>query len=150
MGTRVTRPSNDSISLRREPLVEHHVNDDSSDRHIHPERPGDTGDFFVRLPAFFTGAKQRRQDKGPDDHPENYVRGEGQEVDRAHNPLPLEFRYSRNRKVIGQIARKKNRRRDKCGDHAIAVSITLPAFNKNITEGQEYGRESVQTRVHHR
>ena len=95
-----------AISTVREPLVEHEIDDDSGDRHVHPEGPGP-----ARYGAVFVVTAFQTSGQGDDGHwydydRERYVRDQDCEVDWA-SPSLTEKKDVAHLPVKEQIASQK-------------------------------------------
>lgn len=61
-------------------MIEHHIDDDSSDRYIHPYRESKTSNFFMLLPFLAKSVPKSFQNHGHHNGRQNNVRYQNQQI----------------------------------------------------------------------
>ena len=72
---------------------------------------------------------------------------ENEKINGPRHPLPLKLRDGLHRKMIGEIAREKDRGGDERRDHAVAMSSFVLPADEVVTECQKGRAQSIQAGV---
>src|SRR5579864_4679810 len=87
---------------RGEPVVEHEVDEDTSDRDVQPEREGPAGNGAMAVEALAQGSGQGDDHQGNDDHRKSYMRDQNCEVDGTRPACSLKV-YRSDMGVVVKI-----------------------------------------------
>ena len=95
---------------RREPFVEHQVDDNAGDGHVQPDWDRPTRDPLVPVPSATKNRNKRQNDQRQRHKGQQNVRGKDRKVN-PRDPAGVSGRFLANARMISDVANQKTDRR---------------------------------------
>ena len=128
---------------RREPLVEHQINQNSGDRHIEPDWDRPARDPPVPVPSATKNRNKRQNDQRQRHKGQQNVRGQDRKVHRRE-PAGVSRRFLANARMISDVANQKTDGRNEGYDHAHHVTAPRAAPDEVPTGGNKNGAHEIK------
>ena len=131
---------------RREPVVEHQINENSGDGHVEPDWDRPTRDPLVPVPSATKNRNKRQNDQRQRHKRQQNVRGQDRKVN-TREPAGISRRFLANARMISDVANQKKDRRYEGYDHAHHVTAPGAAPDEVPTTGNKNGAHEIKRGV---
>ena len=121
---------------RREPLVEHQIDEHPGDRDIEPDRDGPARDPCVPVPSTTKNRNERQNHERQGHKGKENMGSQHREVNRGEPP-GVSRRFLADVRMISDVANEKTDRRGQGRDHARHVTAPRAAPDEIPAHGNE-------------